>query len=220
MLTTIPYVVVPGTGAWADTWYRPPSPWYEMMKSAGFEPVSSGGRPFVWTTNVTGYKFWRRWFGSRFLTDQHRDWEAGGVNLYAWVVPPLAPQLRVPPLETHVIAHSHGLQVALYACSHGLKIQTLISIGSPIRHDMAEVARLARPNIRFWLHIYSDDSDRWQWFGEVGDGALGIVRESPFADVNQCVPRSGHSKILNDPTWFHVWPQWQEMIRGYHGLTE
>ena len=182
------------------------------MARLGVELHQFGGRPFAWTTDAAGWQFWRRW-GIGNKTADHRDWAAGGLALYAWIVPPLAPERRIPPAETRVICHSHGLQVVLYACMHGLQIDTLISIGSPVRQDMDLVTMAARLNIRRWLHVCSDRSDRMQWLGTLGDGALGIIRQHPLADVNHPLPSAGHSGVLHDPAWFGPWAEWVDWMR-------
>lgn len=216
----IPFLAIPGTWGWNGSsdgqWHDPSSPWSAYMRGQGFEHLRGPDRrPFVWTTDVNGEQFWRRWFGKK---PKINDWQAGGHNLFAWLVPPLAPDRRQPPERTHLIAHSHGLQLVLFACADGLKVNTLISIGSPVRADMLEVARRARPNIGYWLHLHSDCSDRMQWLGELGDGALRIARAHPYADVNHALPKVGHSRILNDSHLFPViWPGPLDIIRLRHG---
>lgn len=219
----IPFLAIPGTWGWNGKsdgqWYDLASPWSAYMRSQGFEHLRGPDRrPFVWTTDINGAQFWRRWFGRK---PDVNDWQAAGCNLYAWLVPPLAPDRCQPAEATHLIAHSHGLQVVLFACADGLKVNTLISIGSPVRVDMLEVAKRARPNIGFWLHIHSDGSDRMQWFGELGDGAFTIKRNHPFADQNNMYPGVGHSGVLNDPRLFsEIWPGPLDLIRSRHGRTE
>jgi hypothetical protein len=219
----IPILAIPGTWAWRGSsdgqWYDPSSPWSAYIRGHGFDHLRGPDRrPFVWTTDVNGQQFWRRWFGRKPCTT---DWQCGGQNLYAWLVPPLAPDRCQPPSMTHLVAHSHGLQVALFACADGLKVNTLISIGSPVRSDMIEVARRARPNIGYWLHLHSDGSDRMQWFGEIGDGAFRIVRAHPLADINHALPEVGHSEILNDSRRFSsVWPYALDIIKQRHGRSD
>lgn len=208
----IPYVVVPGTHARHDRWHQPGSPWSDVMRAMGFAPAASPA--FVWSTDVNGWQFWRRWVGS---TSDHSDWDAAGANLYQYIVPPLAPDRRLPPARTHLIAHSHALQVVLYACAkYGLEVNTLTTIGSPIRKDVP-----GRTGIRFWQHVHSDGTDRMQWFGTVGDGSLGIVRPHPDADLNIEVKEAGHSGVLRDPYYIEaVWPGLCDAIRRAHVEAE
>jgi hypothetical protein len=200
-------IVVPGTWGREQDWYRPWSPWARYLVSLGVEVFEPNGRPFLWSTDAGGWQGWRRWFG-RTSTRDHWDWMAGGDALFNLIVPPLAPERRIPPAETRVISHSHGLQVVLYACAYGLKIDTLIDIAGPVRADMRPILDAARPNIRQWLHVHSDGSDKMQWLGELGDGTLGIVRGVTLPGVvNHALPKAGHSGVLRDPVWFpRFWP--------------
>lgn len=195
-MTTVGYVAVPGT--WQN---RAPDPWTlytsPISRYLAAWAKNLGGTatmPYGWTT------------GLDFERGHHDDWIAGGEALFYYLVPPLRPADAWPPAETVVVTHSHGLQVALYAASYGLKIDRLIDIAGPVRADMMDVAKLARPNIRRWLHVHSDCSDKWQWLGEMFDGHLGIVREHPLADINDGVPHVGHAGVLRDSGDFHFWP--------------
>jgi hypothetical protein len=70
---------------------------------------------------------------------------------------------------------------------------------------MTAVAEKARPNIGYWTHVHSDNSDKTQWFGEFLDGAFGIVRAHPLADLNVKIPKVGHSDILRQSKNFLHW---------------
>jgi hypothetical protein len=200
-------VLVAGTHAWRDItsrdWYSPGS-WFALeLERLGVSPVfapdvfGSGRRVgFVWSTDVGGVGF-----GSGDLA----VWQAAGIQLFWWCVPPWCPEARIPPDELLVIAHSHGVQPALWAFALGLRGR-LLSIGSPIRKDMLPIAERARPNIARWVHVHSDGSDNWQWLGALFDGRIGVYRQHPLADVNRLIPKVGHSEILRDPTQFHHWP--------------
>ena len=195
-------VLIAGTGSWkpgVQDWFIPGSPFTAFLRAHGVEVVAgTNGRPFTWSTGVGGIGFG---------DEDHRVWQGAGENLYDYIVPPFCPDRRIPIAETNIIAHSHGLQVALYACAAGLGVDTLISVGSPIRKDMDTTARLARRYIRRWIHVHSDRSDRWQWYGTLFDGAFGIKREHPLADVNVGIPKVGHSTILRDPAMFTHWQE-------------
>lgn len=218
----IPFIAVAGTWAWkgssAGQWYDAGSPWSARMRLRGFEHqhlLVGDARPFVWTTDLNGQQFWRRWFGR---SPNLNDWQAAGHNLLNYCVPAIAPDRRIRPCDLHVIAHSHGLQPILFACADGLRINTLVSVGSPVRADMLEAAQRARRNIGCWWHFYSDFTDRWQWLGEVGDGRLGVVRQHQLADHNIALPGVGHSNILTDIRLFtEVWSGPLNLIRSRHG---
>jgi hypothetical protein len=190
-------ILVAGTNAYEDDgrgrWYCPESPFAAFLAAHGVAPLFDGGagapRPFVWSTALDG-----------IFSRQHAQWSAGGAALAYFATPA---RTGTPAA---VIAHSHGLQVVLYACAYyGLTLDALVSVGSPVRSDMAGVAQKARPRIRRWLHLHSDNSDRWQWVGELFDGHLGIVREHPLADRNDAVPGVGHTGVLEEPADFHYW---------------
>jgi hypothetical protein len=215
---TVPLLAIAGTHGWRpgqqDAWYQHDSPWWTQMRALGFAPRAP--RPFVWTTDVGGWQFWRRWIGDR---GDHHAWRAAAENLYDFLVPPLAPEQRSPPAHTHLVVHSHALNVVLYAAAEGLRIQTLTSICSPVRGDMQLAALQARPNIRFWQHVHTDGSDRWQVLGGLGDGRVGIYRAQPRADVNHVLPKIGHTGILTDPALFGVWTTLGGAIRRWDGVT-
>jgi hypothetical protein len=130
----------------------------------------------------------------------------------------VAPERKIPPNQLHIICHSHAAQVVAFAAADGLQINTLVTVGSPVRADLFEVYHRARSRIGFWWHFYSDRTDRWQWLGEIGDGRVGIVRRHPCADQNVGLAQVGHSQILNDMRLFpQVWPGPLDLIRSRHG---
>lgn len=203
-------ILVAGTGSWRDDgavdWYCPGHAFGAFLRAEGVEPLYDGDgdacRPFIWSTDLAGLPF----FTNR------KDWAAGGAALAYFI----KSCRRLPGARTALIVHSHGLQVAAYAAAeHGLKVDTLISVGSPIRKDLTAPYEALRHQTRFWLHIHSDWSDRWQWFGELFDGHFGIVRESALADRNDFVPKVGHSEILREPAQFHHWTErgWLKLLQ-------
>lgn len=192
-------IFVAGTHGWkpeapGSNWSDEGSEFTAFVRSHGVRPAFGNGRPYVWSTDIGGIGF-----GNGDL----RLWHASGINLYAYVVPPLCLAWRVGKVV--LVVHSHGLQPALFAAAEGLPVDTLISVGSPIRKDMEPIAAQARPNIRQWVHVHSDGSDRWQWYGTLFDGRRGIVREAPLADTNIRIPRVGHTGILETPAHFPEW---------------
>lgn len=204
-------LLIAGTHSWDGDgrvdWYAPGSPFVRFLIGNGVYPIFGEDvsdyagvrlRPYTWSTRLGGVGF-----GDGDLA----GWRAAGVNLFHYLVPPLCPEKRVRPVDTNLIVHSHGLQPALFACAEGLKVNTLISVGSPVRKDTEAIARAARKNITRWLHLHSDSSDWWQVFGGFFDGKLGIVRAQPHADDNQKVPKVGHSELLRNPDHFPMWEQ-------------
>ena len=195
-------ILVAGTHSWrgkeTDDWHSPGSAFCRYLQGRGVAIVGheTGGRPFVWSTNLGGF--------NPFSTRDLLVWEAPGANLYAYVVPPLAPDRRIPPSETVIITHSHGLQPTLFAAAKGLRIDTLIDVAGPVREDMMPTATLARPNIRRWVSIHGGRRDRWQWFGAFFDGHVGIVRDHPLAHETVSVPTADHGDVLRTPAYFPV----------------
>ncbi len=221
----IPFIAIGGTWAWNGSsrgqWYDPGSPWSANMRARGLEHhhlYSGAPRPFVWTTDLEGNQWWRRLIGK---PADVTEWQAAGQNLFAYCVPPIAPGVQIAACNLHIIAHSHAAQVVAFACADGLRVNTLITVGSPIRADMLQVYRRARANIGFHWHFHSDSSDRFQWLGAFGDGRIGIVRRHPFADQNVGLPGVGHSDILNNMRLFaDVWSGPIDLIRSRHGRSE
>lgn len=190
-------LLIPGTYGWGWTddaaqWWHPSSPFVAFLQREGFA-ILGGDCPFVWSTELDGIPNWLK-----RPKRKHVIWEAGGLNLYAYLANRLVPIEYVPIRDRNIIAHSHAMQVVAYGCANGLKVNRLLTIGSPVREDMRDVYELARPNIAQWRHLYSDASDRIQWFGTLFDGKLGIVRRQAFADLNVQVPRVSHSKLLHE----------------------
>lgn len=185
-------LLVGGTHSNDDDWFRAGSRFVGMLQDYGFLLINQD-RPFKWSARLDGF------FGRK-----HPTWKASGENLYAYLDPPLCPEKKVPASDIRIVTHSHGLQVVLYACAAGLKINTLISVGSPVRRDMRKIAEKARPNIKHWLHLKAGFKDIWQVLGELGDGRLGIYRDHPLADRNDPMP-GGHSDVLHNVDLLPLW---------------
>ncbi len=212
------FLPIAGTHGWrgepAGNWWQQGSPWLRYLREQGCVPYAPA-RPFIWTTALDGVPWpWQR------ARTQHLTWRAAAHNLYAYLVPPIfggdANGVAATPTATRIVAHSHAAQVVAFACAEGLIVERLITIGSPVREDMADVWRQARPRIGTWVHVHSDASDRWQWLGTLGDGVCGIVRAMPLADRNVAVPGVGHTGLLTDPEAFGWWESLGliEVLRG------
>ena len=202
------YLPVRGTHELNDesNWARFNSTLRRFLRTEGLLSLDTRARdPFVWTTNLN-------------VSVNQRDWGTAGANLFAYLVPPLDPRARWPAAQTRILTHSHGLQAALWAAALGLKVDVLFDVAGPVRADMANIAVLARRNIRRWVHVYSDHTDKWQWLGELGDGHFGIVRRHPLADRNVKLPGVGHTGLLNDPNDFHLWTD-NQLIDELKGLV-
>lgn len=190
----LPVILVPGTWGMGrpKDWDSPTSSYSALLAKFGLEHPNPD-RPFVWSTEIDG------------IDDKHWTWMASGANLFNYIVPAIAPEHRIPPSKTRIVCHSHALQVVLYACKMGLRVNNLVSVGSPVRKDMMKVAEEARPNIKHWLHLAAD-GDKMQMFGEFFDGHWGIRRQHPLADVNDKMPKdAGHGNVLRDQRYFDLW---------------
>lgn len=201
-----PVLLVAGTHGFGRStgrqWWEHGSPFTVYLQSRGCSIIGAKqNRQFSWDTDLDGFGWIHR------NAKRHINWECAGIGLYAYLVPPLVPESEdyVRVRDRNIIAHSHGAQVVAYACATGLRVNRLITVGSPVRADMDDVYRRARPNIASWLHVHSDSSDRWQWFGELFDGHLGIVRAQQWADRNKLVAGVSHTKLLEDVEKFRLW---------------
>ena len=204
-MTLTPIILVPGTWSWpprstTPPWYMRHSPFDGYLASRGWQGAQGRDhRPFIWSTRATGYQFWDRLLGRE--AQMQADWAAAAVNLYAWVVPPLAPEHRLPPHQTTVLTHSHGIQVALLAAAQGLKIHTLIDVGGPVRRDIqSQLTPAARANIGYWWHIHTGE-DWWRRLGQLNGGIGQPVAAQFRADRIQNIPKAGHNRLLKDPAW-------------------
>jgi hypothetical protein len=202
-------ILVAGTDSWKgkndNDWFCPGHQFGQFLADQGVAPIyDDGPRPFIWSTDLDGVPG---------VASGTRDWAAGGAALSYFV----RLYLRMPGFRTALIVHSHGLQVAAFAAAeHDLKIQTLISMGSPIRQDLGAQYKALRANTQYWLHVHSDNTDRFQILGELFDGHVGIVREAPLADKNDFVAKVGHSELLRDKAQYHHWVErgWLSQLKG------
>ena len=174
-----PVLLLHGTWGRADNgWWRPGSEFWRAAESCGVT-FADPDDPFEWSGRLDG------------VVGQHSEWWLWGKALRR-------EGKRWPALT--VIAHSHGGQVAIYAASFGLPIETLVTAGTPVRQDMLPIMHAARPQIKRWVHLFAEH-DPVQLAGEVGDGAFAPKREMDLADFNFHIPGSDHD-ALHDPT---VW---------------
>ena len=177
----VPTILVPGTWGDSQAWWREGSPFWIAARHVGI-PLQNSLDAYNWTTEVDG------------ILGKNRDWETAGDAL-RWY------SLAKGHTTVNVVAHSHGGQVALHGAAESLRIDTLITVATPVRRDMEEIAKKARRNIKLWMHLQSDSSDLMQWLGELMDGRIGIYRQMPLADKNIMEPGVGHSGLLDPGLW-------------------
>lgn len=197
MTTTVTLIEGTFGGAWAEDG----SPFRTMLEREGFRVVRFQG----WTLNVGGVP-------NLLSRGKHRDWCAGGWSL--------GYLLRGMALEDrNVICHSHGIGPTLYepASCGQIPINRVISVCSPVRADLQELATEAVKRIGRWRHIAATDGDPWQRLGEIFDGKIGWnERKWKQAHENLAIPGIGHSQLLNDPDYFSLWKDdgMLEFLRG------
>lgn len=201
------YIPVQGTHGWDEDpnrfqWWEPQSALASYLHQNQIEQVNVS-LPFVWSTELDGV-----------LRPSHIVWKAAGYALRYYIGDQFPKGL--PTEKRNLIAHSHGGQVAFYACASGLQIRNLITIGTPVRGDMEAVVKAARPNIGYWLHICDSKSDWISLAGALFDGRIRLKHDFPLADRNDnCSDlKISHSKILTDADRFGLWQTrgWAEVL--------
>lgn len=215
------WIPIQGTNSWPEQpqrewWFAGdaldrPSPFVLSLAGQGWH-VWNAADPFVWSTDVDGLGFLRLFTGG----GDKNDWRAGGKAL-RWY---LADMTATDRAQLVLLAHSHGLQVVLEALAHSpaVSIAGVISVGSPIRADMAAVARAARPQMGFWLHLRAK-WDLWQRLGQVCDGDVNVFgrwpKHYPRPDLEEDIRGIGsavHGQLLRDPDQFERWPAWLRAV--------
>lgn len=191
----VTYFPIGGTHSWDEDdnhyqWWERGSEFTRQMATLGL--VLHARNPFVWATNIDGTLFQRK----------HTIWKAAAKHLICHLGDD-----RIPYAQRNVVAHSHGGQVVFFACADGLKIQNLITVGTPVRKDMEKVVLQAIGNIGYWHHICDSSSDRMAILGTLFDGAIRIKHNFEVADSSSDVKGVGHSKILNDPKFIPLWKE-------------
>lgn len=186
-----------------DQWWGNASPWWQAMTGWGFVPLRPDD-PFVWSSDINGGARWP------WQRESYSDWHAGARALKYY--------LRDVPIDRrHVVAHSHAGNVVAMACATGLVLASLVTVSTPVRADLRPYYVAAAPRVGQWLHLFSDWSDRMQWFGCWFDGSLDVVRDLRVANVNnEGVPGMGHTGVLTRPEGIARWHVrgWTEFLRA------
>jgi hypothetical protein len=216
-------LAVAGTHGWQDEWPVPGSPFFQAAAAVNIKPVQVRGEGFRWTGNLAGVGdgWWsrlRRALGDTQFPD-HLDWEASGEAFGYYVG-------GVGYLRRNVIAHSHGGNVVFYGVADGKHpIRTLVTVGTPVRGDMAAVYAKARPCIGFHLHICDKKWDLWGSLGQAGDAQIRIERTFPedaaaAPDLQIQLEGIGHTKVLTDPEHIEKWHArgWWDLLRSGAGV--
>jgi hypothetical protein len=223
VLRPIEITCVAGTWGWrgllsdSTHWTHPKSPLWRYMATKGLlVRVDRHGRSFTWGTRLAGHQVWRRLFGKK---PGVTDWEVGAAGLYDYHRPPtVQPRYHLRGRNVHMICHSHGGNLPYIAASKlGLRINVLVTVSTPIRHDVLSVhGEAGRKLIGRHIHYHSR-ADRIQRAGQAGDGVVSLAGEHPFADENIELEEScGHSGLLENPFYFDELLTFVEHVHQRH----
>lgn len=207
-------------------WLRHDSPFLAFLAEHNVRPLHPKD-PFVWSGDLNGWQFWRRWgWGSK--DGDLGDWMVAG-NALRWKLQ------GEPYADRGLLVHSHGLWPAIEAMAQGLAVPWMVSVGSPPRYDLEPRIAQALPQLGSWLHIYDVRQDRWGTGGSFGDGHISLTRAQRFAGIHNVqgqtllystlLPRRGgndavagirHSACLVEPDAFHYWidRHWLDFMAG------
>lgn len=175
-----PVILVAGTHARDQGWWRPGSPFAKELEVQGVQLLHPGD-PFSWSTRLNG------------VQGDNDEWQAAGDAL-RWYARGFE--------AVSVVAHSHGGNVVAYAAAGGLVIDRLVTVATPVRGDLAAQYAAIRKQVQtVWIHLYSDESDWWQWMGSWFDGSWRLRRRMKLADLNFKTPKVGHSGLLDPVLW-------------------
>lgn len=198
-----------GTGSYA--WWRPPSVFTANLRNAGLELLDERDY-FDWNTALDG------------VDADHATWACEGKALYWWWAAHGRPGLSL-------VGHSHGPQCVAHALAYSasvgdpMYIEHLVTAGTPVRKDMAATWAKARPLVKDWTHVYTEEVIRlpddleYQKLGSlslfaespaqraagragVGFPLPGFTRLMPLADRNvEVVPATTHHGLV----WPRLW---------------
>lgn len=197
-----PTFVIPVHGTWG---LKDKSPWWKL--NSNFEKFCrinniffyGGHDSFVWSGRIDGFNFG--------FKDNHYDWLTAGLSLKYYLK-------EVPYDDRNLILHSHAWPVFLYS---GAKVRNVITVGSPMRGDILNLAINARDSklFNYHLHIYDMLFDRIAFLGQIGDGRWFGSRHCDTATDNKKLKGIGHTKILTDPEHIGKWDSegWFDVLR-------
>lgn len=178
-------ILVPGTWGGQNDWSCDGSPFRRYLETRGFESVQFRG----WSGDVDGLY-------DPLANGTHSDWRAGG-----WALRYLHARDPYP-----IIGHSHAGQCIAYcAAETGASLSAVITVCTPVRKDMRPIYAEARRHIGHWRHVYATGWDLMQRLGELFDGKVGWERQMAEAHDNVGIPNISHTKLLEDPAYFHFW---------------
>lgn len=188
----VPYIPVGGTWSWDEDanhfqWWERGSEFTRALATMNL--ILHARTPFEWCSNIDGTIFERK----------HTIWKAAAKHFACHIE-------RVPLEERNIVAHSHGGQVVFLAAgAEGVRINNLITVGTPVRSDMEKIVTAAVGNFGYWHHICDSKKDLTAILGTLWDGRIRIKHTFDLADSTSDVKGIGHSRILNDPKYIQMW---------------
>jgi hypothetical protein len=198
----VTYIPIPGTDAWDEDennfqWWERGSEHQRHMATQGLVLHACGA--LEWSTALDGVP----------TRKNHVIWKGAAKHLLCHLE-------RVPLAQRNLIAHSHGGNVVFHALAYGLRINNLITVGTPVRADMEPIILQGLGNCNYWHHIYDSSGDRISLYGALFDGRWRIKHDFDLADSQDNVKDIGHSRILNDyqhmPLWNHDQKGWASIL--------
>lgn len=181
-------------GTWASrhevSWADPSSPW---MLNAMDEGVDFFDDIFEWSTELDG------------VIGRNSGWIAAAKDL-KWHSHKYEPNEYV-----NLVAHSHGGNVAAYACADGMYVKNLITVGTPVRWDMRKVWKKAYQNIGSHTHLYGSKDYIWIFFGSFFDGTFGLHRRFPKPTINYEIGGESHSSLFRPELWTEN--KWWDLLK-------
>lgn len=224
--TVVKVTAIDGTWGWHGLtpskveWTHPDSALWDYLRDKGLKVTCDAqGRAFTWSTSLTGHQLFRRLLTRR---PNLTAWEVGAVNLINYQMPDtVEAKYHRKGCETHMIAHSHGGNLPYIAAAMGLKINVLVTVSTPVRHDVLELyGDEGRKNIGYHIHYWSVN-DKTQIAGSWADGHKGIVQAHPLADLNIRLAESfGHTGLLKERGYFSELLTAAEHIHLRHGRAD
>lgn len=188
-----PLIICEGTWG-GDDWAAMGSPFRALLHAQGFTvwprtdfyDEEIGGLPLLRRNPTSGWRI-----GGEFLADVIR---------------------QIGPVD--VIAHSYGGLVALFAAlspalaDRPVAIRRLLTVSTPERADMDEIAQLAAVRIGRWVNVGDTKGDRMQRWAQLFDSRVfGWSWRQRRAHQNVLIPNVGHSGLLKDPRLFSHWTE-------------
>lgn len=210
-------MIVPVGGTWSQSsrerdWWRPDSVWVANLRNAELA-LLDGAEPFEWSSALA-------------ISDHDPAWRTAGLAL-KWYVDARLDQETAATMElrlgrppsVELVAHSHGGQVVAHALAAGLRVKRVVTVGTPVRLDVADEWARGRVNIaQDWTHIWTEevvrpfdpDAQPYQLLGSLPSGLPSI---SGLYDIPRVFDAATRNIKIEPPTTHHglmFGPLWNE----------